>query len=71
MNSANSATLLTRGETWWTDLSDAADPEISHEVARDGGLGGGFEEAPMRAGGEVLLIDRAALKLCIRADLWP
>jgi len=67
----SSATLLTRDETWWTDLSDAADPETPHEVVRGGGLGGGFEEAPTRAGPEALQIDRVALKLCIRADLWP
>ena len=67
----SSATLLTRDETWWTDLRDAADHKASHAVTLGRGSGGDCEEAPTRAGPEALQIDRAALKLCIRADLWP
>ena len=67
----SSAAMLTRDETWWTDLSDAADPEAADDVARSEGPRGGFEEAPTRAGPAVIQMDRAALKLCIRADLWP
>ena len=67
----SSATLLTRDETWLTDLSDAADHVAIEGAHRVQGLGDGFEEAPTRAGAEALQIDRAALKLCIRADLWP
>jgi hypothetical protein len=65
-----SAMLLMTDKTW-TDLSDAAD-----HVAREGahkvqGLGDSSEEAPTRAGAQAHQIDRAALKLCIRTDLWP
>jgi|1185.fasta_scaffold732393_1 hypothetical protein len=67
----SSATLLTRDETWWMDLSDTADRLATEGAHRVQGLGDGFEEAPTRAGPEALQIDRAALKLCIRADLWP
>jgi len=67
----SSATLLTRDETWLTDLSDAAGHVAIEGAHRVQGLGDGFEEAPTRAGAEALQIDRAALKLCIRADLWP
>ena len=65
-----SAMLLITDETW-TDLSKAAEHAALAGAHRMRGLEDGSEEAPTRAGAEALHIDRAALKLCIRADLWP
>ena len=65
-----SAMLLITDETW-TDLSDAADHVAIEGAHRVRGLGDNSEEAPTRAGAQAHQIDRAALKLCIRTDLWP
>ncbi len=65
-----SAMLLITDETW-TDLSKAAEHAALAGAPRVRGLEDGSEEVPTRAGAEALHIDRAALKLCIRADLWP
>jgi hypothetical protein len=53
------------------DRADAADHDPSRDAPASQATPDPYEEEPTAAGGEIDHLDTAALKQCIRANLWP